>query len=483
MKKAAEFIALGSRLSQQEQALLESFSKRIQNLHDLNLALTTVASALGEFKSRKDPLRVQESTKKVRAIIAAGFAEALPPEISQDLLVEQKEVKELIQTRLHDFSQLRQEFLKGTEAEKKIARVLEEIRQEIQLEQKTADEIEHLKDALHAISLVHSELRAALKQLLAILNRADNTASPLDADALIYELSDLGRQIQLMLRKEREQIRHLEGLFAQKYSTELLLEKYRQKPRGIFSFFSRKKLIETKDVARDIAAILTEDELVRYTTAILEHADLLTPHAKRYLIEEGKQRAENLRKTLVTLTSEAAIDPLTKLYKVNIFQRRFNEEKSRADRERAKMSIAFIDIDKFKDFNTVYTHEVANEALVFVVETIRKALRKSDLFFRWGGEELVVLLPNTPKDGAAKVTEKVRAEVETKSRTLLARLNNQLEQQLRSRNVWDLRKINITVSAGVVEYPSEGNDSTALVAAASAKLNHAKESGRNKIVF
>ncbi len=482
MRKVVDFLVLGTRLSEQERKLLETFTKRLEHLFDLNAAVQNVTVTLADLKTRTDRASVLESIARARTVITSGFQEVLPPELAQDLAVEQKELQELVSVRLHDFSALKTAFLQGSETEKKVNKILDDIKQEIQLEQKTTDELGHLRDSLHTTSLVHAELKSLIRRLLETLTRAERAITPLEVDGLIFELNDLDKQISNTLKKEREQIRHLDGLFVEKYGAEMLLQKYRPKKTGWFSWFSKKKLIDTQDIARDMRAIASADEFMRYNSALLEHAELLTPEAKKYLSTEGAARAEELRKNVVTLTTEAAIDPLTKLYKVNIFNRRFAEEKARSDREGKRICLAFIDIDKFKDFNTIYTHEVANEALVFVCDTIRKTLRKSDVLFRWGGEELLVLLPDTPKLNASIVTEKIRLAVETQSQKLMSKLNTQLEQSLKSRLVWEQRRNMITVSAGVVEYPTEGNDSAALVGAASAKLNSAKQSGRNKIV-
>ncbi len=71
------------------------------------------------------------------------------------------------------------------------------------------------------------------------------------------------------------------------------------------------------------------------------------------------------------------------------------------------VSIAMIDIDDFKSINDTYGHEVGDKALIHVANTIQRSLRRSDVFVRFGGEEFVILLPNTPLQQALKVTRKV----------------------------------------------------------------------------
>jgi diguanylate cyclase (GGDEF)-like protein len=160
----------------------------------------------------------------------------------------------------------------------------------------------------------------------------------------------------------------------------------------------------------------------------------------------------------------ATTDELTGLYNRRHFIELAEIELSRSRRKTAPTSLAMLDIDHFKLVNDHFGHAVGDRALVEVARAMKDTLRGSDVSARLGGEEFVVLLPETTLDGALAVTERLRegvgrAEVPT----------------------GDGRIAKITVSAGVAELGSaEGLDG--LLKRADDALYLAKQQGRNRSV-
>jgi diguanylate cyclase (GGDEF)-like protein len=76
------------------------------------------------------------------------------------------------------------------------------------------------------------------------------------------------------------------------------------------------------------------------------------------------------------------------------------------------LSIVFFDIDHFKNVNDTYGHLVGDEVLRHIARLVKSTLRQSDMVARWGGEEFILLLPDTPLDSAARVAENLRAIIE-----------------------------------------------------------------------
>jgi len=132
-----------------------------------------------------------------------------------------------------------------------------------------------------------------------------------------------------------------------------------------------------------------------------------------------------------------------------------------ARRANNPVAIAMIDIDNFKKVNDTYGHEVGDKALIHVANTIKKVLRRSDVFVRFGGEEFVILLPNCPHTQAVTVMEKV-CTVISKSPLTLA----------------DKSELTITVSIGVT---SIQEDIDTMLVKADAYMYHAKNSGKNRV--
>ncbi|HIP11495.1 MAG TPA: GGDEF domain-containing protein [Arcobacter sp.] len=84
----------------------------------------------------------------------------------------------------------------------------------------------------------------------------------------------------------------------------------------------------------------------------------------------------------------------------------------RAKRYKEPLSIAIIDIDKFKDFNDTFGHLIGDEVLISLAQTVNISLRETDTFARWGGEEFVILFGNTSVDIAQNVSLKIKDKIE-----------------------------------------------------------------------
>jgi diguanylate cyclase (GGDEF)-like protein/PAS domain S-box-containing protein len=104
-------------------------------------------------------------------------------------------------------------------------------------------------------------------------------------------------------------------------------------------------------------------------------------------------------------------DSLTGLYNRNYLDKRAAEEMSRADRYNKPLSMVMFDIDHFKKINDTWGHPVGDMVLKQLAEIIQKLIRKSDILFRLGGDEFILLLPEITKEGAITVSEKIRTSV------------------------------------------------------------------------
>ena len=122
------------------------------------------------------------------------------------------------------------------------------------------------------------------------------------------------------------------------------------------------------------------------------------------------------------------------------------------------------DIDKFKKINDTYGHSAGDKALQIVSETIRNSLRKADIVGRHGGDEFMIIAPETSIEGTKNLAEKIRASIE--------KIEFQVTEQ---------KKIKLSLSMGVTAFgPTEGDIDT-LVTRADNALYASKEAGRNKV--
>jgi diguanylate cyclase (GGDEF)-like protein len=180
--------------------------------------------------------------------------------------------------------------------------------------------------------------------------------------------------------------------------------------------------------------------------------------------DELARANEELRAANQTLEALAITDGLTGLYNHRHFQDTLEREIRRCDREGRPLSLLMLDIDHFKQFNDRWGHTEGDAALRRVAGQMMKTIRTSDSAFRYGGEELALLLPGCMKEQARDVAEKVRLAVE---------------------DSWTRRGAagpRLTVSIGVATSPEDARVARALVDAADGALYAAKAKGRNCVV-
>jgi len=162
----------------------------------------------------------------------------------------------------------------------------------------------------------------------------------------------------------------------------------------------------------------------------------------------------------------ASTDPMTKLLNRRFFPEMADGIIELSKRKHLSTSVLMLDIDKFKSINDTYGHKVGDDVIIAFSQTLKKMTRKSDLLCRWGGEEFIVLLPNTNLDGAYTTATKIRQNI--------ASLKFTLEEQ---------KSLQFTVSIGVSEIHIEQKESLeSAINRADSALYRAKESGRNRVI-
>jgi len=156
----------------------------------------------------------------------------------------------------------------------------------------------------------------------------------------------------------------------------------------------------------------------------------------------------------------AEFDSLTGVLNRRTFVRTLLQEIQKASQEKQKFSIMMIDLDGFKKLNDKEGHSAGDLILQEFALILKSNLRKGDIIGRYGGDEFIILLPGVDKYEAKKVGEKIRSVVER-----------------------EFKSVEITVSIGIAEYPSEGTLSNILISNADEALYRAKEFGKNKVVY
>ena len=161
-----------------------------------------------------------------------------------------------------------------------------------------------------------------------------------------------------------------------------------------------------------------------------------------------------------------ALDPLTGLHDYGHFWERLEQEIARCKRHGGSVSLIMIDVDGFKAYNDRFGHLWGDGALQKIAEILRSFSRRSDILARYGGDEFVLILPETTIDGAAAIAERTRNEF-VKHRFV----------------VEDGQEFELSISLGCATSVSGALNARQLVAQADSSLYEAKRTGKNRVVL
>ncbi len=228
------------------------------------------------------------------------------------------------------------------------------------------------------------------------------------------------------------------------------------------SMLGLKEFVITPLIAKDIVVgVLLADNFINKRP--IEEFDLMPltsfSHQVAMTIENAKlyEKIEYL----------AIIDGMTNLYNHRYFMESLRDEIIRMSRyeKEAVLSVIMIDIDHFKHYNDKNGHLAGDSVLVEVGQILKNMTRKVDMASRYGGEEFIMMLPSTQKEGAVILAERIRIAVE------------EFPFQFGSRQPDG----KLTISLGVSTYPEDGVTGEALVDSADRGLYMSKTAGRNKV--
>lgn len=183
----------------------------------------------------------------------------------------------------------------------------------------------------------------------------------------------------------------------------------------------------------------------------------------RTMAHEAAMALDNAR-LYETARNLADRDPLTGFHNHRYLHERLTEEVVRATRTRQPLSVLMLDLDDFKLVNDSFGHLYGDRMLVHVADLMRSALRLSDVPARYGGDEFAVILPDTPREGAARVADRL------------------LEAFRGSPFAADGRQsLPVGASLGIATYPDDGRTATELIMVADRGLYDAKNAGGNLV--
>ena len=236
-------------------------------------------------------------------------------------------------------------------------------------------------------------------------------------------------------------------------------------------------IIITSNATLDTAITAIQAGAYDYLTKPFDDIALISSVARRAvekirLIEENKSLLEKLKRkneelefVNLTLKELTIRDGLTGLYNHRHFQETLAVEILRSKRHAKAFSLVFLDVDFFKQYNDTHGHLHGDAVLVALSKLLIAGLRKSDIAVRYGGEEFVLLLPETSKENAFALAGTIREKIAA--------------HPFPGRETQPQGKV--TVSMGIAAFPEDGSDSSTLLHRADEALYQAKNGGRNRV--
>ena len=322
-------------------------------------------------------------------------------------------------------------------------------------------------------------------------NRLEKLKEEVTHGLLPDRLPDLLEQVNLLIQdirgrveRERQELEKFLGQLMERLSTiETALEESDDSTRRVFR--NRERLdAEIEEQTRDMETHAREaTDLRALKDQVQQRVDTIRQRMSAHheqeqqLLKEREAQVQALRSRLKAMEAEtqtlrtqvheerrqAFTDALTGLPNRFAYEERLEQEFARWQRYGSPLSLVIVDVDHFKRINDNYGHQAGDKALRIIAQELAEALRKTDFIGRYGGEEIVILMPETPVDSAMVAAEKLRKRIEG--------CGFHFRDQ----------RVTITISCGLSEF-RKGDDPDSAFERADEALYRAKKEGRNRCV-
>lgn len=274
----------------------------------------------------------------------------------------------------------------------------------------------------------------------------------LGIDYLIFDLSEIMAELKEL---------NLENI---NYT---ILSGANQSPNGI----QNDRLVETRKLLNtdyylkaETSSSLIYDEISRISSKImlivLAAVLIISLFVIKFLHSASDKIVESLKKELKEKTKEAETDNMLGIYNRSKFNQELEREIDRARRYNNSLSLIMVDIDYFKEFNDSYGHHVGDEILKKIVSIVKGKIRKHDILARYGGDEFMLICPETELQDAEVLAERLNQAIDS--------YNCEHDNDL-------------SCSFGVAEFKTAQDNQDSLIKRVDQALYRAKEEGRNRV--
>lgn len=182
-------------------------------------------------------------------------------------------------------------------------------------------------------------------------------------------------------------------------------------------------------------------------------------------LQASASAIDELQSSLNQVREEASTDPLTKIANRLKFDRTMTHEMSRAHDREKPLCLVMCDVDKFKNFNDTFGHQMGDQVLRMVGATLGENTKGRDLAARYGGEEFSLILPETELEDAVQLANTIRVAISGK-------------RLIRKKTGVEISRVTVSFGAAIFR---PGESAAELIERADEALYHAKESGRNQV--
>jgi len=344
------------------------------------------------------------------------------------------------------------------------------------------------RDIPIVITTAHSESEFLLEAIE--INVSDFLLKPVDTDNLIKVIERKSHDI--ILEKELlKQRRRFETIINFQDNMIILSdgENIVDANKSFYDFFGVSNLLEFKSIHESLdSKLINGDRIIcqvegeswiknlldgKFEKNVAKIEDKNGKTTRTFLVKATKFPEEDEELYIISMSDItdmeeeakmlerlATTDPLTKIYNRLKLNELLSFEIKKVSRYGMPLSLIMLDIDHFKNINDEHGHDVGDCVLVKLCETISAGIRDSDVFARWGGEEFMIMLPNTNLSGATSTAEHLRAALEETNFGAAGR---------------------VTASFGVAEH-SKGGSLHELLKLVDDALYEAKRAGRNRVI-
>jgi len=278
-----------------------------------------------------------------------------------------------------------------------------------------------------------------------------------------FTAMDVSPQSLSQYQQEIEQLRQEIALLKQeKYDLEIILENTIDHSDTVEAFLHetnrqlRAEILERKQIEKELERSKIElQRLLEMVSRDKEDLEIIL----ETITEHGDFIEEQSHK-------ESIHDSLTQLYNRHYLEEVLGRELDHARRNHSCLGLVMIDIDYFKVFNDTFGHDAGDTVLQAVGECLQEQVKQIGIAFRYGGEELTLILPHRHLEETAQLAEQVRQGVKA------LELHHQGQ-----------RLAPVTISLGVASYPLHGSTPSKLMKAADMALYQAKNQGRDRVIL